>query len=230
MPGIDQPPSLSLHRQALDLPPNIDHPAVKKSAAAYASLQHRFEEAREKHYALEQSRVEVEAADRAALAESIRRSKPDPGAEALEKLEDEIRAAKREVDALDIAAGDAESELVASVQQARDEWLPKREAAVDTAREAIAAAVDQLAAALDTFATEQAVAIWLADFPQRRYSPVGSYVPALAQANGTPYRAAEVVEALRALGEKPAPRPGPVEHLPLHEQRRAAGVAMTEAS
>ncbi len=32
MPSVPQTPSLSLRRQALELPPNLDHPAVKKLA------------------------------------------------------------------------------------------------------------------------------------------------------------------------------------------------------
>ena len=73
-------------------------------------------------------------------------------------------------------------------------------------------------------------AVWLAAYPQRRFSPIGSDVPGLRGANGDPFGADVVVEALRALAEKPAPPPVPPVHLALHEQRRAAGVAVVEAS
>ncbi len=88
--------------------------------------------------------------------------------------------------------------------------------------------MEQLAAALDRSAEARAFAVWLADYPSRRYAPIGSDVPALRSPNGDPFGAGEVVEALRALAEKPAPPPEPPVHLPLAEQRRAAGTAVIE--
>ena len=226
MQRLDTHPSLELRLQPLGLPPldSLDHAGVRKAATAAAALETAFRERQEFFYALEQRRPEVEAEDRKALAEAMRRNEADPGDAALQEHDAKIAGARREAEAAFLAAEGARRDLGEAIERVRPGWLGRRQERLDEARKAIGTAVEQLAAALDRFAEARAFAVWLADYPLRRFSPLGSDVP-LLQANGSPYRSEAVLAALATLAEAPAPPPEPPVHLPLGEQRRRLGVA-----
>ena len=198
----------------IELPPKtITDAKVAGAAATYARLVGENATVAAHLAELEASRPEAVEADRRAYAAAIRDNKADPGSKAVERLDADIAATRRRSEAVAVAVGVAQDELVATVEAQRKPWGADIDRQVAEDRAAVAAAVEALAKARDRLSDSLSLAGWLARFPHKtvwvppaRLAAVGG----LTGLNGDPYPWATVLAALRRYGDPPAP---PVEPL-----------------
>jgi hypothetical protein len=138
-------------------------------------------------------------ADRAALADAIREGKPESTGTKVEKIEKEIVACEHRLEALELALDDAEDDLLAQVDEHRDEWGSDVETGLEAAREQYAEAVESLAAARAKVSAHYALLRWVRLFPEEEmgYQVRSSYVRDLKAPHGEPYLFDVVVQSLR---------------------------------
>lgn len=138
--------------------------------------------------------------DRDALASAIREGKSDPGDESVEKVEKEIQACNRMIEALDVALEDAERDLIAVVDQYRDDWAEEVEGAFEGVRQEYGEAVEALASAYRKVVSTYALLRWVKLFPDQEmsYRVRGMTVNALRGMHGDAFLFDEVLAALRS--------------------------------
>jgi hypothetical protein len=186
----------------------------EEAAEAYRQLLRERKVTSTRLRSLVNSREKAIVKDRAALAVAIREGKPDPGDKTVEKIEKEMQACKRRLEALEHALDDAESDLVAVVDDHRDGWLPETEEALAKAREEYAERVEEVAKARARVSAAWGLAHWLRHFPNEEVGAISyrvrsSLVPPLKSQNGDPYPFETVISALRD-DAQPAPATPPV--------------------
>lgn len=157
-------------------------------------------------YELAGQRAQAAELDRQAYADALRRGKDDPGAEQAARLEDEIAAAQRKVDALQRALLDVWQEAVALVEKERKPWLSDLNERREAARKRLIELTDALNANRQETAELNTLAAWLAN-PGTAKAHGSGRVRALTAPNGEPMQWDELVAALRAEAEIPTPRP-----------------------
>ena len=135
--------------------------------------------------------------DRDALAQAIREGKSDPGDKSVEKVEKEIQACNRRIEALDVALEDTERDLIAVVDEHREEWAPEVEGALEGARQEYGEAIEALARAYAKVTSTYALLRWVKLFPEQEmsYRVRGMKVNALRGQHGDPYLFDEVLGA-----------------------------------
>jgi len=195
-------------RIAITLPPT-KWKEFEEAAEAYRQLQRERKVTDTRLRSLVNSREGAINADRMALAKSIREGKPDPGDKTVEKIEKEIQACKRRLEAIEHALDDAESELIEVVDDYRDDWLPETEEALAQAREEYAEKVEALAKARARVSAAWGLVHWVRHFPNAEVGAIsyrvrGSVVGRLKGLNSDPYPFDQVIAALREDAE-PAP-------------------------
>ncbi len=117
LPQLKTPP---IAQSAMDAPTGI-----AKYAREYESLRGRAAAAIERVVALEASRPEREAADRAAYVVAVRADKKDPGSPNIDALNDELPPARREAEAFVGATRKAWSDLKEALREHLPQWREK---------------------------------------------------------------------------------------------------------
>lgn len=211
--------------------PASDWPELQKVASDYETLRRERKVTNSRLRSLEREREKAVEADRLALAEAIRKGKKggDAGAKEADRIDREIAACNRRLEALEEALDMVENDVLLVVDEHREAWITETSALHDEARQEYAEAVERLSTARDSVSQRFALLYWLTHFPSEEMGAVsyrvrGSYLPSLRASHGDPYTFAEVASALR--GDAQArPEPGrlldPVaeETQRLHEER-----------
>lgn len=168
---------------------------------------------------LQSERERAVMKDRDALAQAIRKGKADPGGKAVEKVEKDIAACTRRLEALEVALEDTERDLIAVVDEHRDEWAGEAEDHLADARAEYAEAVESLARAYGRVSAAHALVRWARLFPEGETSfrVRGAQLESLKAPHGGPYLLDEVIAGLRddAYADHPA-----VERVVTETQRR----------
>ncbi len=212
--------------------PRTQFPELNEVVEAYEQLRRERKVTSSRLSGLTRQREKAIEADRRTLADWIRKGQKgaEPGPKEVEKVEKEIAACNRRLEALEEALDDAERDLIAVVDEHREAWVEQAEVEHAAAREEFAGAVEALALSRQALSERFALVFWLRHFPDEErgaisYRVRGSYLPPLKAENGDPHTFADVVAALREdAQEHPAPRhPGSLgsEVQRVHEERRA---------
>jgi hypothetical protein len=214
--------SRSGRRLELDLP-KTQWKELEEVRDAYEELKKERRVTETRLRSLRGERERAVLRDREALADAIRDGKADPGGKQVEKIEKEIRACTRRLEALEIALDDAEDDLLAEVDEHRDGWASDVEPALEAAREEYTQAVESLASARRKVSAKYALLRWVRLFPEEEmsYRVRSSYVSDLKGPNGDPYMIDQVVQALRDDAQaRPEVERTVTETQLLHEARR----------
>jgi uncharacterized protein YukE len=150
---------------------------------------------------LQGERVRAVEQERHALAAWLKsdRSTKEPDSSKVAKIDKEIKAAERRLLAVEEAIDDAISDLIAVVDEHRDEWREDAERALAQERAQYAEAVEALAQAREKVSAAYALTSWVNGFPEfeQTFRVRGAVVGSLKAENGEPYWFAQVVDALR---------------------------------
>ena len=188
--------------------PQSDWPELQEASDAYATL---LKERRVTSSRLGQLRTNREraiAADRAAFGKTIREGKPDPGDKNVEKVEKEIRACNRRLEALEHALDAAETDLLDVIDEHRREWGEELDATVAQARAKYAEAIEAVATASNAYSQALAMRNWVKHFPEGEttYRVRERFLPRLVNQNGSAFYVGDV---LAALGDDATPQEEP---------------------
>ena len=212
------------------LPPSSPWSEFNDACDAYLELVQERQVTARRLSGLEGERTRAIEQDRLAYAKALREGKDDPGSKRVEKLEREIAACHRRLDAIGEAIDMATDELVASVDEHRAEWEAGARQLVDVAQREYAGAIETVATAKARVDTSFALLSFVAGFPESEvsYRVRGSFVGALKAPNADPYYFAQVIDALRADAQMPLSPPHAVVNDPLaqatqelHDERLA---------
>lgn len=195
-----------------NIPPDIAHPKIKKLAQVYERHRGELRDLNRERYALEQGRGRMGELDVAAAAAAHRAGKPDPGQAHLEAHDARLaEVVRREAVLAEVVRCDAQ-DLLDAVHDGADDWQRTLDQRSADARAALAAALDQVAAALGELQGSYAVAGWLRHVLDGRaasamYMP-GSYcgLPPGRQQTGESRRAEELLGDIRQLTDTPTAR------------------------
>jgi hypothetical protein len=197
--GVHIPPADQLDR----LPS-----AVRDAAAETATLREKHRAARQELVELEHARDAAKSADTEAGAAALRAGKKAPAAR-LPKAEAAIKAAEPNVDALALAAEQAEADLQAAIGDCAEETRESLAAEVRDQRAGARALAEQIVAAMVEIEVTLGLAAWLQDptRPPRRFR-LGELTTRTA--NGEPLTVQTAAAELEAaLAPPPEPKPGP---------------------
>jgi hypothetical protein len=175
---------------------------LEEAVDAYEKLKRERKVTNSRLAGLTREREKAIEADRRALAKAIKEGKRDPGNKAIERIEKEIQACNRRLEALEEALDDAEGDLIAVVDEHREAWVEEAEAAHLEAREAYAEAVEELSLSRTVLAERFSLYSWVKHFPDEElgtlsYRVRDSYLPGLLASWGDPYTFTDVLVALR---------------------------------
>jgi len=188
--------------------PDTEWAPLQKVVAAYRDLEARMRAARVRLGSLEGTeRERAEQKDRRAYVKEIREGNDDhPGTPETDKVDREIKQCRDLIAALDVALDEAETDLVAVVDEHRQAWLEEIEAQVEKQRKTYAKAIESVASERGALDVSFALLRWTRDFPEvGSYRPQSGYVRALVAPHGDPFYFAEVVQALREDANPPEP-------------------------
>jgi len=194
----------------LETPPKISNAKVRRAAEEYRRLVADHQAAGSAAHGLEQGRREAVEVDRRAYAVALRGAKGkgvDPGQPATLAADRELLKIRRREEALEHAVTEARNELVAAVDQNRDEWSTSLEKRLADARAGMLEAIDSLASSHAELAEAHAVVAWVEQFPQQSLWRPGRFVaslPSVRTQAGEPVPTAAAIDALRLLAEPPA--------------------------
>ncbi len=185
-------------RQQLALP-QTQWPEMQQASEAYTSL---LKERRVTSTRLGQLRADRDRAvnaDRSALGKAIKEGKPDPGDKNVEKIEKEIRACNRRLEALEHALDAAESDLLDVLDEHREEWVEELDEATAQAQATYAEATDALTSASRGYSQALALRSWVRSFPEEEttFRVRERFLPTLKNQNGSAFYIGEVLNALR---------------------------------
>ncbi len=138
-------------------------PALASSVEERDRLLGRHRDANMKLEALQVRAAEAEKADRQALAAALATGKKDPGTSALDAVAAEIAAAKRELEALDLAVADAQTRIVYLVETRRDEWGADQQTRETDAARTYADAVTLLEQSRANLEAARSLGVWMRD-------------------------------------------------------------------
>jgi hypothetical protein len=147
---------------------------------------------------LEDARPRAVAADTNAYAAAIRAGKRDPGQRHTKAADDALAAARRERDALLVAADQAATELTQLIDSEHAPLASHIDQLTADASDRFAATVAQLHIDGADLTHAGALGRWLQHRHQRggRYQPIEPVVPSLIHPNGEPHRLGSVLDAL----------------------------------
>jgi hypothetical protein len=204
MPGPDVFVSTAGRRIDIHLPP-APWPELQKAKDEYERLRGERKATEKRLGGLRGKRHHAEQADRLALAQALKDGTKEPSEDKIEKIDKEVLACNRRLEALEIALDNAEVELIEVLDLHRDEWLEEVSANVDEAYGKYAEAVEALVGASDAISYQWALFRWVRFFPETEMSfrTRGGVVAGLKAPNGDPYFAHEVLAALRQDAQRP---------------------------
>jgi hypothetical protein len=141
---------------------------VAAAAAELAQLHDEMNKANGEARRLEDvERFEAQRRDREALAASIRSGKgKDPGPVEIEKVEAQIKAARRRSEACQVAIASAVGDLTAQSSKGKGAWTARAGEHLSEARLAYLDAVEQLDRARRRLAEEESFSEWIAQLPE----------------------------------------------------------------
>ncbi|HXH89519.1 MAG TPA: hypothetical protein VNI55_13055 [Gaiellaceae bacterium] len=183
-------------------------PELAKAVEERDRLLARHRDANAKLEALQVRAAEAEKADRQALAAALATGKKDPGTSAVEAVAAEIAAAKRELEALDLAVADAQNRIVDLVETRRDEWGADQQTHETDAARTYADAVTLLEQARANLEAARSLGVWMRDVTGSKQARSGyvSRVPFAGVVFGGELTFEQVVGALRQDVEKQQPK------------------------
>jgi hypothetical protein len=185
--------------------PHTKWAELEEARGVYDSLLKERKVTTQRRGALIKDRDSAIERDRVALAKAIKDGGADPGDKHVEKIEKEIAACTRRLEALEIALDDAEAELIDVVDTNRDSWAEQVEETMGAAYEEYAKVVESLIEKRTAISRSWALARWVRFFPdgELSYRPRFSLVAALQAPHGDPYTFDQVLDALRTDAQKP---------------------------
>jgi hypothetical protein len=184
-------------RLDIQLPPS-PWPELKKVAEQYEKLARERRVTGTRLGGLEGERTRAIEQDRIALAKAIKDGKDDPGSKRVEKIEKEIAACKRRLEALEEALDMASGDLIATVDEHREEWSEEAQSELEAVQSVYAEAVEALASAREEVSAQYALFRWVRMFPDEpTYRIRGSFLTTLRAQHGDPYFFSQVVDSLR---------------------------------
>lgn len=194
-----------------------DHPKVRPVARKLTELRGEAERAERELRALEDDRQAAVNADRQAVADALRAGKPAPDETRIAAADTAIAAARRRVEALQIAVSDQAATLAASVDRHRDAWLGDVEQRIARGHTDLAGAIETVAAARGSLADLYTLRSWLRGKNATSAPRFLSHIDGLQTLAGEPMPWPIVEQALRALAAPPderAPTGPPAETAP----------------
>lgn len=154
-------------------------------------------------------RVAVHA-DKRKLAEAIRSGQDEPTTQPVKKTADSVDRHQLRLDALAMALVKCEKDLLAAVDDTRNEWLASLDGDLHEAQTQFAAAVDALADASRRVDQVRATARWVSEFPGNgqllNYRPKPGVLSSWRLQSGSFPGLADVFSALREIA---TPADGP---------------------
>lgn len=189
--------------------PRTDWPELQEATEAYSSLLKERRVTSSRLGQLKRDRERAVEVDRAALGKAIKEGKPDPGDKNVEKIEKEIRACNRRLEALEHALDSAESDLIDVLDEHRDEWLAQADEAVEKAQAQYAEAIDAVSVASHAYAGALALRGWVRSFPEEEttFRVRERFLPRLRNANGSAFYLSDVLAALHEDATPAEPTP-----------------------
>lgn len=196
------------------LPPNreIAHAQIRKAAATYEGHQAELRELNRERYELEQSRGEATRLDVAQAAEAHRAGRKDPGRPNLEKLEERLgEVVRRQAVLAEVVRRDGQ-DLQQEISKGAGRWQEQIDRRAADARAGLAAALDQVGAAVLELQTSYALRGWLQraqSYPETAMFTPAAYAglrPLRTYPTGEQRRPEQLLEDLRELCEAPAER------------------------
>jgi hypothetical protein len=203
--------------------PATEFPELNEAKGIYEKLVQEKRITEQRLRTLDDERDKAIKTEKRALAKAIKQGKEgslkDQG-KAEERIEKERAACARRLEAIEEALDEAESDLIALVDEHGAAWLEKVERSLDEVLSVYADAVEALASIRGDVSSKYALIRWLRGFPETELSfndaPGIALLPRLRAAHGEPYHFAEVLETLR---EDAQTRPKPVPHAAQETQR-----------
>jgi hypothetical protein len=186
-------------RLNINVPPSSPWDELNEAGDAYRKLVQERSVTGRRLSGLEGERSRAIEQDRIEYAKALKEGKGDPGGKKVEELEKKIAACKRRLTALEEAIDMATDDLIAVIDEHRDEWAEEVWAEFAATREGYAQAVEALEEARAKVDTKHALLSFVLGFPEEEstYRVRGSFVAALRAQNGDPYYFSQVVDALR---------------------------------
>jgi hypothetical protein len=215
-------------RMVLSLP-GTDFPELSEASEAYQRILQERTVTQKRLTSLQRDREAAIEKDRVALAKAIAAGDPDPQDGKVVKVEKEIAACERRLQALEIALDDAEAHLIVTVDDNRAAWVEQARSSLEDELYAYTQSVEALAASRFEVALASSLLAWLSGFPETESSfrPRAQFVAHLPGPHSDPYLFADVIEALRKDAET-TPRTFPVQKTEAqarHEERLANELA-----
>lgn len=187
--------------------PRTEFAELQEASDAYSTLLKERRVTSSRLSQLKADRNRAIEADREALGKAIKDGTPDPGDKNVEKIEKEIRACNRRLEALEHALDAAEGDLLDTLDEHREEWVAKVEESVSEAQERYASAIDAVADASNAYASSLALCSWLRSFPDEEttFRVRERHLPRLKNQNGSAFYVGDVLTALREDATPPEP-------------------------
>jgi hypothetical protein len=210
-------------RLLLDLP-QTEFSELQDASDAYTTLVRERKVTQRRRASLRTERERAIERDRKALAKAIAQGKPDPQDKTVERIDKEIRACDRRLEALEVAIDDAEVALIAVVDENRQEWVEAEQGGLNALLDDYLEAIDALAEVRSRVSSAHALIRWLHGFPETEstFRTAAGLVLSLRAANGEPYTFDQVVEAMREdVRNRPTLSVSKSETQRIHEERRA---------
>ena len=188
--------SLAGRRIRLDLP---DFEPITKTKAEYVKLTTEIVSAQGSLEQLGAKREAARLADTSAFAKALRGGKGDPGTPRTAAADGEIMGEQRRLAALQKALDDVEGELIAAVEQHREQWVGEVDEQLVLLLAAKRKLIAELATARETIVVTSSLRVWLAGFPMKATSVRRGGSPPVAGVlgqNGEPMPFEQIMQAL----------------------------------
>ena len=148
------------------LPDELAEPEAETAVDNGKRLEREFQEAFAAHAAAEQALQEAIAEDRAKLAAArLAGTKKLPAPEGIEKAEQALKEAQRQLDAADDARRQAAGELVDLVAEHREVWAARAEEEAEIVQADVAASLTTYLEAVERRTRARSRARWYREFP-----------------------------------------------------------------
>jgi ABC-type transporter Mla subunit MlaD len=194
----------------LQPPPQHRPPAVVEAATKLERLYRARDDMSSLLQAVTDKLEQAVEDDRRRLPDAYADESAKPDRKAVQKLEDELAARRRDLDALDLAVSDARKKVAEAIDAHREAWRAALEAERASARAGLSDAIDALERAHQRVGEFQGAISFLTSWPRVPTYAAGTRpVLELRGRNGEPYNWPTVLAALRTEARPPEPPPPP---------------------